>query len=151
MPENTKLAIIMRGLPGSGKSYWVRQYLESLELEQTLHIKQYGYFSTDTYFYVDGSYSFNAKRLSEYHQLNLTGFIQAMANGEPTVICDNTNTCNWEYLAYETAAKALGYQVRVVVIGQPKDSEHQRLCAQRNKHNVPYAAIKRMGQAFELN
>ncbi|MGS0724372.1 ATP-binding protein, partial [Shewanella sp. 30m-9] len=47
----TKLAIIMRGLPGSGKSYWVEQFITSQGIEQAIHIRQHGLFSTDRYFY----------------------------------------------------------------------------------------------------
>lgn len=148
---NTKVAIIMRGLPGSGKSYWVEHYIGSLGIEQSFHIRQYGYFSTDNYFYVDGEYQFNPQKLAQYHQANLTAFIEALARKEPVVICDNTNVALWEFMAYEAAAKALGYQVRVVLVGQPKDAEHQQLCAERNRHHVPLGHIQKMGHLFEIN
>jgi predicted kinase len=147
--ESDKVAIIMRGLPGSGKSYWVEQYLQSLGLEVALRIKQYGLFSTDALFYHQGKYVFKAQKLSEYHQRNLASFIQALANGEPIVICDNTNINHWEYIAYEAAAKALGYQVKTVIVGQPKSAAHQLLCSQRNQHKVPLAQIKKMASMFE--
>ncbi|PMG75910.1 hypothetical protein BCU84_14345 [Shewanella sp. 10N.286.51.B7] len=149
--QQGKLAIIMRGLPGSGKSYWVNTYLKGLGLEQANHIKQYGYFSTDSFFVKEGHYKFNPKLLSQYHQANLTAFINAMANNEPTVICDNTNVAKWEFMAYEAAAKSLGYQVRVMLIGSPKDAQHQQLCAQRNSHKVPLNHIKTMARLFELD
>ncbi|ARD22714.1 MULTISPECIES: AAA family ATPase [Shewanella] len=148
---NIKLAIIMRGLPGSGKSYWVNEFLTKQGIDTALHVKQYGYFSTDKYFEQEGQYLFNPKFLSQYHQANLTAFINALASNEPLVICDNTNVAKWEYMAYEAAAKALGYQVRVVVIGDPKDSQHQALCAQRNTHKVPLNHIKTMARLFELD
>ncbi|MBR9727041.1 AAA family ATPase [Shewanella intestini] len=151
MNSTNKLAIIMRGLPGSGKSYWVEQYLHSLGLEQATHIKQYGYFSTDSLFYQAGEYQFDVKKLSQNHQLNLNGFIQALANNESIVICDNTNVCHWEYIAYQSAAKALGYSVKVVLIGEPNNTAHQQLCAKRNKHRVSFSHIKRMGQQFETD
>lgn len=39
-----KLAIIMRGLPGSGKSYWVEQYIANLPLDMAFRLRQYGLF-----------------------------------------------------------------------------------------------------------
>lgn len=148
--EIYKLVIIMRGLPGSGKSYWVGQYLQSLGIKIALKVKQYGLFSTDSYFYQQDKYVFNAQKLPEYHQRNLAGFIQALANGEPLVICDNTNINKWEYIAYETAAKALGYQVKIVVVGDPKSIAHQQVCSQRNQHNVSIEKIRTMASMFEL-
>lgn len=144
-----KLAIIMRGLPGSGKSHWVEQFILQLPLETALHLRQCGTFSTDSFFYQGGKYRFDAKKLSEYHQRNLTAFIQALSSAEPIVICDNTNLCHWEYMAYVAAAKALGYQVRIVLIGEPMDPNHQKRCAERNRHHVSLEQIQRMAKQFD--
>jgi tRNA uridine 5-carbamoylmethylation protein Kti12 len=145
-----KRAIILRGLPGSGKSHWVDTYLKSQGLEIATRVKQYGYFSTDSLFMVDGQYQFDVSKLSQYHQRNLCGFIQALGTSEPLVICDNTNVCHWEYAAYQAAAIALGYQVKVVLVGEPKDSQHQRVCAERNRHGVPLGHIQKMAKLFEI-
>jgi predicted kinase len=150
MTEN-KIAIILRGLPGSGKSYWAEQYMASQGLAHAVRTKQYGYFSTDSFFICDGQYHFEPKKLSQYHQLNLTGFIQALAQREPLVICDNTNIAHWEYCAYQAAAKGLGYQVKVVTVGDPLSEQHQKMCAKRNRHKVPLAHIKKMAELFELD
>ncbi|WP_223293088.1 MULTISPECIES: ATP-binding protein [Shewanella] len=139
----------MRGLPGSGKSHWVDEFLGIQSIEIAINARANGYFSTDSFFYDGERYRFDSKKLSEYHQRNLTGFIQALSTSEPIVICDNTNLAHWEFMAYETAAKALGYQVRIVLIGEPKDNAHQALCAERNSHNVPLAQIQRMAKQFE--
>lgn len=144
-----KLAIIMRGLPGSGKSYWVEQFIAAQPPAVAQQIRQRGYFSTDNLFYQQGQYQFNSSRLSEYHQRNLTLFIQALARGEPIVICDNTNMAYWEYMAYDAAAKALGYRVRIVLIGDPLDEAHQQTCAERNQHGVGLKQIRAMAKQFE--
>jgi predicted kinase len=145
-----KLAIIMRGLPGSGKSHWIEEYIAALPLEVGFRLRRQGIFSTDHFFYQGGEYRFDAKKLSEYHQRNLTAFIQALALEEPIIICDNTNLCHWEYMAYEAAAKALGYQVRIVLVGEPLDPVHQKLCAGRNRHQVSLSQIRRMAKQFEV-
>ncbi len=146
-----KLAIIMRGLPGSGKSYWAKEFATAYAQDDNggQPDKQCSIFSTDHYFYNEGAYQFNPKLLSRYHQLNLTAFIEAMAEGVSIVICDNTNLQHWEYQAYCAAALALGYKVQVELVGQPKNLVHQQLCAQRNQHSVPLVSIKRMAANFE--
>ncbi|MGS0681387.1 AAA family ATPase [Shewanella sp. 125m-7] len=140
-------AIIMRGLPGSGKSYWVEQYTKTLPKSNS--DEQFKVCSTDEFFYSDGEYHFNPKDLSKYHQLNLTRFIHAIASKVPVVICDNTNMALWEFEGYCAAARAEGYQIQIQQIGEPKDKTHQLLCADRNKHRVPLASIMRMAKAFE--
>lgn len=145
----SKLAIIMRGLPGSGKSHWVKNYLATLAPELASKVQAQGYCSTDAFFYQGDKYVFDKSRLSEYHQRNLAAFIEAMTCGLPIVICDNTNLAEWEYLCYEKAAKALGYQVRFILIGDPLDAEHQKLCAQRNQHKVPLNKIRMMARQFQ--
>ena len=144
-----KMVIIMRGLPGSGKSYWVEQFLKSQPIDVSIAIRQRGLFSTDQLFMVNGEYQFNSKKLPEYHQRNLTLFIHALACGEPIVICDNTNLAHWEFMAYDAAARALGYPVRLVLIGDPAEKDHQILCAKRNRHGVSFDAISRMAKMFE--
>lgn len=154
MTENqTKLAIIMRGLPGSGKSHWVEEYIASLPLEQAIAVRQRGYFSTDSYFIqhksnTESQYRFLPHRLAEFHQQNLTAFIIAAAQSEPTVICDNTNMAHWEFSAYKAAAQAMGYQVRVMLLGEVSDHQHQLVCAERNKHGVGLEQIKKNGTEF---
>ena len=147
--DTRPLAIIMRGLPGSGKSYWVEQFIQSQGLEQASHIRQYGYFTTDSYFYQQGKYQFQPNKLAHYHQANLTAFIEALARKEPIVICDNTNLAKWEFMAYQAAAKALGYQIKVVLVGDPLSSDHQQLCASRNQHCVSLNNINNMVKSFE--
>lgn len=144
-----RLAIIMRGLPGSGKSHWVEEYIAALPVDVGFRLRRQGIFSTDHFFYQGDEYRFDAKKLSEYHQRNLTAFIQALALEESIVICDNTNLCHWEYMAYEAAAKALGYPVRIVLVGDPLNPNHQKLCAERNRHQVPLSQIQRMARLFE--
>ncbi|MBL4915129.1 ATP-binding protein [Shewanella schlegeliana] len=136
----------MRGLPGSGKSYWVEEYINSLPKKDTA---QYKVCSTDEFFYQEGEYRFEPKHLSKYHQLNLTRFIHAIANKVPVVICDNTNMAQWEFEGYCAAAKAEGYQIQIQQIGEPKNKEHLLLCADRNKHRVSLSSITRMARAFE--
>ena len=139
-------AIILRGLPGSGKSYLAEQYYQPYQgqflREQVIH-------STDSYFYRQGRYCFDPALLPENHARNLAAFIQALAENLPLVICDNTNICHWEFLAYQTAAEALGYEVSIETVGSPKDPQHQQTCYERNQHGLTLQTIRQMGKAFQ--
>lgn len=146
---NSRLAIIMRGLPGSGKSHWVELFLQGLPAALALNIAEQGLCSTDSFFYQHNRYCFDIARLPEFHQLNLSRFIEALASGVPVVICDNTNMALWEFATYQAAAKALNYRVHIQQIGDVRSKIHQRECAKRNKHGVSLKSIQRMASQFQ--
>lgn len=146
---NSRLAIIMRGLPGSGKSHWVELFIQGLPAALALNIADQGLCSTDSFFYRNDRYFFDAARLAEFHQLNLSRFIEALATGVPVVICDNTNMALWEFAAYQAAAKALGYRVHIQQIGDVRSKTHLHECAKRNKHGVSLKSIQRMASQFQ--
>ncbi|KAF7771472.1 hypothetical protein PCIT_a4058 [Pseudoalteromonas citrea] len=142
-----KQVFILRGLPGSGKSH----YAESLSDEMVAGDEsQFFICSTDDYFYnEDGEYHFQKFKLPQYHNLNLARFINALAEGIPLVIVDNTNIRKWEFVAYSTAATAMGYQVKEVIVGEVKDKSLQHLYAKRNTHGIALKTISKMAYMFE--
>lgn len=137
-----KRAFILRGLPGSGKSTLAALLAHGAD--------QYRICSSDQYFMTDGKYAFNPTKLGENHARNLSNFIQGCSEGIPCMIVDNTNTQAWEYMAYVEAAKALDYEIFVIIVGQPKDPHHIEDCARRNLHEVPFEIICKMSERFEL-
>ncbi|MFC3031331.1 AAA family ATPase [Pseudoalteromonas fenneropenaei] len=142
-----KQAFILRGLPGSGKSHYAISLAEEMVgADET----RYVICSTDDYFYhSDGSYTFDKHKLSEFHNLNLARFINALGEGIELVILDNTNIRRWEFVAYVAAAQAMGYQVKEVVVGEVKDKSLQHLYQKRNVHNVALRTISNMARHFE--
>jgi predicted kinase len=141
-----KQVVILRGLPGSGKSYYAQNLSDDLVNGDE---QQYLICSTDDYFWQNGEYQFDKNKLSEYHNLNLSRFIRALSQNIPLVIVDNTNIRRWEFIAYIEAANALGYQVKEVVVGDIKDKAMQHLYSQRNIHRVPLKVINKMAYQFE--
>ena len=141
-----KQVVILRGLPGSGKSYYAQNLSDDLVNGDE---QQYLICSTDDYFWQNGEYQFDKNKLSEYHNLNLSRFIRALSQNIPLVIVDNTNIRRWEFIAYAEAAAALGYQVKEVVVGDIKDKAMQHLYSQRNIHRVPLKVINKMAYQFE--
>ncbi|HCV05488.1 ATP-binding protein [Pseudoalteromonas sp. MEBiC 03607] len=142
-----KQVFILRGLPGSGKSYYAQSLADELVAGNE---SEYVVCATDDYFYnSEGVYQFDKYKLPEYHNLNLARFINALAEEIPLVIVDNTNIKKWEFIAYAQAATALGYQVKEVIVGEIKDKSLQHLYAKRCEHNVPLRTISKMAYMFE--
>lgn len=129
-----KQAIIMQGLPGSGKSTWSQR-----EFPAAIRC------SADDYFIgADGSYNFDPSQLSEAHASCLRKFLEGLSRGVETVVCDNTNLSLWELAPYVQSAAALGYEVRVVrCVVSPETA------AQRNVHGVPATAVAGMAKRLE--
>ena len=137
-----KTAIILRGLPGSGKSTIAHMLTDNWPNEDECAIC-----STDSYFYdEDGKYQFDPSKLGEYHASNLQTFTTLCEAGMQLVICDNTNSQLWEYEAYHQVALDCGYQVHIVTVG---DFDVER-CVRRNTHGVPQAGIQRMRDRWEV-
>jgi len=127
-----KRAFIMRGVSGSGKS----TIAEMLAADDDAMI-----FSTDQYFMVDGKYVFDPTKLKENHAKNLQAWIDAVENElYATVVCDNTNTTDWELRLYRETAEDNGYQVIYVAI-EPDFDKLDEYHA-RNTHGVPKEVIK---------
>lgn len=142
-----KQVFILRGLPGSGKTHYAHNLADELVAGDE---SQYLICATDDYFYdQNGEYHFDKFKLPQYHNLNLARFINALSQGLPLVIVDNTNIKKWEFVAYAQAATALGYQVKEVVVGEIKDKSLQHLYAKRNTHGVALKTISKMAYMFE--
>ncbi len=136
-----KTAYIMRGLPGSGKSTITGDLITDEAGEIC---------STDDYF-MDGNgvYRFNPALLKDYHKENQGRFANYCEQGRTTVICDNTNMTRWEVENYASIARKYGYNVVEVLVGDPTDPEHQKVCAERNKHGVSLEVIQKMAKKFQ--
>lgn len=128
--EEMRIAYIMRGVPGSGKSTVARELACQPEV----------IFSTDNYFYKEGKYCFDPTLLASYHEKNLRGFTRAIEDGFESVVCDNTNVKHEHYEPYARVAREAGYLVVIVTLPHPDP----HVAAMRNKHKVPEYSIKKM-------
>lgn len=130
--------ILMRGLPGSGKSHLAKQ----LAGEEGVVL------STDDFFMIDGVYRFDPVKLGTHHAANQRRAVECLESEVGVVVIDNTNIRLWEMRPYVKAALSHGYSV---VFSTPTTpwAWNVSACARRNAHGVPLESIQRMAQAFE--
>lgn len=122
--------IIMRGVPGSGKS----------TLSEALALSGAVIHSTDNYHIVNGVYRFSKTMLHEYHVMNYHAFCESVDKGEKVIIVDNTNFKPSLYRDYIEYAKENDYKV-IAFVFKPNTIE---LHMTRNTHGVPLETLTNM-------
>ncbi|XP_027498427.1 NEDD4-binding protein 2 isoform X5 [Corapipo altera] len=135
-----QVLVLLRGVPGSGKSYLARNILEDNPGGIIL--------STDDYFNKHGQYHYDPNCLGEAHDWNRKRAKEAFEMGISPIIIDNTNIQAWEMKPYVTLAQQFKYEV---MFREPdtwwkfKPKELER----RNIHGVSKEKIKRMLERYE--
>ncbi|KAM6261768.1 NEDD4-binding protein 2 isoform 2-T6 [Porphyrio hochstetteri] len=135
-----EVLVLLRGVPGSGKSYLARILLEDNPGGIIL--------STDDYFYKHGQYHYDPDCLGEAHDWNRKRAKEAFEMRISPIIIDNTNIQAWEMKPYVTLAQRFRYKV---MFREPdtwwkfKPKELER----RNIHGVSKEKIKRMLERYE--
>ncbi|XP_019141918.3 NEDD4-binding protein 2-like 2 isoform X4 [Corvus cornix cornix] len=135
-----KLLLILRGLPGSGKSTLSRALLGQSCDGIVL--------STDDYFRQQYGYTYNAAQLGDAHEWNQKRAKQAMEQGKSPVIIDNTNTQAWEMKPYVEVALEKGYRVEFREPDTWWKFDPEEL-EKRNKHGVTREKIAQMLERYE--
>lgn len=141
-------ALILRGLPGAGKSHFARRLCDRF-LPQLAAPQRYTCIcTTDDFFETEAGYCFEPQQLGEAHAWNRQRFASLCDERRPLLICANTNMERREWQPYAAMAEAAGYRVRLLTIGQPADPAHRALCLARNLHGVDAATIEAMASRF---
>ena len=143
-----KIMVILRGLPGSGKSYLARDIVRSTvggDFSQYI-------FSTDDFFSKNGRgiYKFDPTKLPEAHTYNQERVLKALREGRSPIIIDNTNTQCWEMKFYAAMAVQYGYFIEVLEPETPWASNLNQL-EKRNVHSVSKETLQRMLDRYERN
>lgn len=124
---------ILRGLPGSGKSIYLKNNFPNAKV-----------YSTDDYFYIDGIYKFDRELLPLYHNRTLACYLDGLFKNEELIVVDNTNIKIYEIAPFYRAAEALNYDVEIIFI-----LCHPEVCLSRNIHEVPAEIINSMFHSLE--
>ncbi|OCT93105.1 NEDD4-binding protein 2-like 2 [Xenopus laevis] len=134
--------ILLRGLPGSGKTTLARLLL-NLNPDGLV-------FSTDDFFCQKDGYSYNVKLLGDAHNWNQFRARRAMDDRRSPVIIDNTNMQGWEMKPYVQMAIEHGYFVDFLEPETWWKLDPLEL-AKRNTHGVPHEKISQMLERYEHN
>lgn len=125
--------IVMRGIPGSGKSTWIKNNVPDAVV-----------CSADLYFMQTGEYKFDPSKLGSAHAWCRLAYEVALRDNEPVVVVDNTNTTNKEMAFYIEKAEASGYDIVIVQLNTPAD-----VAAARNVHGVPAEKVQQMAARMQ--
>lgn len=124
--------ILIRGIPGSGKSTKAQELAESGEA--------FTYHETDKYWIrPDGVYDFNPKLIKQAHAHCLSVTTSWIEDFDKNIAVSNTFTQLWEMQPYLDLAEKNNYDVKVF-----------RCTANYGSiHNVPESTIQKMKDRFE--
>lgn len=131
--EFDRTLILLRGLPGSGKTT-----LAALLSED----QKYPCFSVDDYFTQGDHYLFIAKENHLAYEQCLNNCKEAMKNGTKKIFIHNTLTINWEIESYFKAAAEFKYDVFVVTV----ENYHSG----KNKHEVNEEQLNKMAEKYKV-
>jgi predicted kinase len=133
-----KNVFILMGIPGSGKSTWVK---ENLPPGKTVVA------SADHYF-IDpntGEYNWRPNLLHMAHRASQDNYLRALSDPKVTnVVVDNTNTKREFMRDYILAANRRGFVPTLVVL-----HADPVVAAQRNIHGVQLEIVQRMHDQLE--
>jgi predicted kinase len=129
-----KTLILLRGLPGAGKSTLAKELARGRE---SIHCEADQYFTKET-----GEYEFRMEELADAHSSCREKCWAAMQRSTDLIIVSNTFTQEWEMLSYTDMAEQFEYQVFSLIV----ENRH----AGENVHGCPVETIERMRDRFQI-
>jgi len=154
---------IMRGLPGTGKSTMVKEYLNAMigkEISLPVICSADFYFTEKkekrdppvvlnritSWFHVNEvPYNFRPNLLTAAHSQCQCDALNAMAKGLADVIVDNTNCSFAEYAIYIQIARVFDYDIHIIELHDGNVSEEElEYYFERCTHGVPMQQMHNM-------
>lgn len=135
--ENIGDLILLRGLPGSGKTTLGKVILQTLSTDTP------DVLSADDYFMDEkGNYIFDGSKLKEAHNDCQVRCANKMKLNINRIVVANTFTQEWEMDTYFEMANRYHYRVHSIIV----ENRHDNV----NIHDVPEEKIRDMKKRFKI-
>ena len=129
--------ILLRGLPGSGKTTLGNIILKNFVTDQPDVLSADDFFINE-----DGAYVFDATKLKEAHNDCLLRCANKMKNQFFRIVVANTFTQEWEMEKYYEIAERYNYRVHSIIVENRHNGE--------NIHGVPSEKLEQMKNRFNI-
>jgi predicted kinase len=129
--------ILLRGLPGSGKST-----LGNVILQLPNNNPQEVLSADDFFVNNEGEYIFDGTKLKEAHNYCQFRCSERMRQQIVRIVVANTFTEDWEMKPYFEMAERYNYRVHTLIVENRHESE--------NVHEVPEDKLQKMKNRFEI-
>lgn len=139
--------ILVRGIPGSGKTTFVKKQMKADNPCLTFHFEADMYFEKYNPFTKQMDYNFDASKLTIAHKICQEKTLRALSLGGKVYV-SNTFTTIKEMEPYVIMARNLGARIEIHEMSEVPVIEGK----QKNIHGVPTEVIEKMLKrwAFEL-
>ena len=129
--------ILLRGLPGSGKTTLAKIILQLRSTDEPEILSDDDFFEDK-----EGDYNFDPTKLKEAHNYCQFRCSERMRQQKARIVVANTFTQEWEMDEYFKMAERYNYRVHTVVVENRHGNE--------NVHGVPEDKLKQMKNRFQV-
>ena len=129
--------ILLRGLPGSGKTTLAKIILQLRSTDEPEVLSADDFFEDN-----EGEYNFDSTKLKEAHNYCQFRCSERMRQQKAKIVVANTFTQEWEMDEYFKMAERYNYRVHSVVVENRHGNE--------NVHGVPENKLQQMKNRFQI-
>ena len=129
--------ILLRGLPGSGKTTLAKIILQLRSTDEPEVLSADDFFEDK-----EGEYNFDPTKLKEAHNYCQFRCSERMRQQKARIVVANTFTQEWEMDEYFKMAERYNYRVHTIVVENRHGNE--------NIHGVPEDKLQQMKNRFQI-
>ena len=129
--------ILLRGLPGSGKTTLAKIILQLRSTDEPEILSADDFFEDN-----EGDYNFDPTKLKEAHNYCQFRCSERMRQQKARIVVANTFTQEWEMDEYFKMAERYNYRVHTVIVENRHGNE--------NVHGVPEDKLQQMKNRFQI-